>query len=58
MQYKPDTEKMIMMNNPNMLAQRPLSLDEDRNVQHTRKILIIILGVLVVSFVLFEIHII
>jgi hypothetical protein len=57
MQYKADTEKMIMVNNPNMPAQRPLSLDEDRNVQHTRKILLIILGVLVVSFVLFEIHI-
>jgi hypothetical protein len=58
MQYKPDTERIVMINNPNMPAQRPLSLDEDRNVQHTRKILLIILGVLVVSFVLFEIHII
>jgi hypothetical protein len=54
MQYKPENEKMVMMNGPYTDAPRPLLLTEDHQVQRTRKVLIIILGVLLVSFILIE----
>jgi hypothetical protein len=49
MQYKQETEKVAMMNSSYMTVTKPLSLTEDREVQRTRKILIIILGVCLVS---------
>jgi hypothetical protein len=57
MQYKPENEKMVMMDGPYIAAPRPLLLTEDHQVQRTRKVLLIILGVLLVSFILIEIHI-
>jgi hypothetical protein len=49
MQYKQETEKVAMMDSSYMAVPKPLSLVEDREVQRTRKILIIILGVCLVS---------
>jgi hypothetical protein len=51
MQYKPENEKVAMVAGPYTPVIRPLSLTEDREVQRTRKILMIILGVCLVSFV-------
>ncbi len=50
MQYKPETEKVAMMASPYIPVVRPLPLTEDREVQRTRKILMIIVGVFLVSF--------
>jgi hypothetical protein len=50
MQYKPETEKVAMVAGPYQPVVRPLSLAEDREVQRTRKIFMIILGVCLVSF--------
>jgi hypothetical protein len=49
MQYNQETEKVAMMNSSYMTVPKPLSLTEDHEVQRTRKILIIILGVFLVS---------
>ncbi len=49
MQYKQEIEKVTMMDSSYMAVPKSLSLAEDREVQRTRKILIIILGVCVVS---------
>jgi hypothetical protein len=57
MQYKPENEKMVMMDGPYIAAPRPLFLTEDHQIRRTRKVLIIILGVLLVSFILMAIHI-
>ncbi len=57
MQYQPETEKVFMMNNPCTPAFRPVPLTEDHEVQRTRKILMIILTVLLVSFCFIEIYI-
>jgi hypothetical protein len=45
MQYNQDTDKVAMMNSSYITVPKPLLLTEDREVQRTRKILIIILGV-------------
>ncbi|CAF0892066.1 unnamed protein product [Adineta ricciae] len=45
MQYKQDVEKVAMMNSPTLLSPRPLGLKDNEEVQRTRKILLIILGV-------------
>ncbi len=50
MQYKPETEKVAMMGNSYMPVLRPISLAEDHEVQRTRKIFMIIMGVFLVSF--------
>jgi hypothetical protein len=50
MQHQPETEKVAMTNTSYMVVRKPLSLAEDHEVQRTRKILIIILGVCLVSF--------
>jgi hypothetical protein len=57
MQYKPENEKMVIMDGRYIAAPRPLLLTEDYQVQRTRKVLLIILGVCLVSFILIEIHI-
>jgi hypothetical protein len=44
MQYKPDTEQVAMMGTLQMI-----SPTDDLQIQHTRKILLIILGVYLVS---------
>jgi hypothetical protein len=49
MQYNQETEKVAMMDSSYMTVPKPLLLTEDREVQRTRKILIIILGVCLVS---------
>jgi len=56
MQYKPENKNMVMMNGPYNDAPRPLFSTEIHQVQRTRKVLIIILGVLLVSFILIGIH--
>jgi len=53
MQYKPETEKVAMTGTAYIPVPQPLSLAEDHQVQRTRKILMIILGVLLVSFCTF-----
>ena len=50
MHYQPEVEKVAMMNVPNMVAPIPLLLTENPEVQRTRKILLIILGVCLVSY--------
>ena len=55
MQYQAETEKVAMMDARDMatlhvVTPRPLLLTEDRDIQRTRKILLIILGVCFVSF--------
>jgi hypothetical protein len=55
MQYKQETEKVATMDRSYMVVPKPLSLAEDREVQRTRKILVIILGVCLVSFFLISI---
>ncbi len=57
MQHKPENEKMVMMTGPYMAAPRPLLLTEEHQVQRTRKVLLIILGVCLVSYILIKMHI-
>ncbi|UJR07532.1 hypothetical protein I4U23_011820 [Adineta vaga] len=45
MQYKPETEKVAMMDPSDPVTIRPLSLKYNVEIQRTRKILLIILGV-------------
>ncbi|CAF1181142.1 unnamed protein product [Rotaria sordida] len=45
MQYKQGSETVDMINTPYILVSRPLSSNEDPEVQRTRKIFLIILGV-------------
>jgi len=52
MQYKPETEKVAMMGNAYIPVLRPLLLTEDPQVQRTRQILMIILGVCLVSIII------
>ena len=49
MQYEQDTDKVTMMNSPDTVASPVLLLAEDPEIKRTRKILLIILGVLLVS---------
>jgi len=55
MQYKPEAEKVAMMGGPYTPGVQPVSLAEDPQVQRTRKVLMIILGVCLVSFCLISI---
>jgi hypothetical protein len=49
MQYEPDTERVTMMTTPHTLVPQVISQANDPQIQHTRKILLIILGVYLVS---------
>lgn len=50
MQYKPETEKMTMIDNPSdTVVVRPLFLTEDPQIKRTRDICMTIIGVFLVS---------
>jgi hypothetical protein len=53
MQYKPEAEKVAMMGAPYTLGVQSVPLADDPQVQRTRKIFMIIVGVCLVSFRLF-----
>ena len=50
MQYQPETEKVSIMVSPSAPTFLPVPLSEDYAVQRTRRILMIILQSLLVSF--------
>jgi hypothetical protein len=57
MQYQPETEKVAMMSSSYTPVSKPLSRTEDPQIQRNRKILMVIVGVCLVSFVFFKIYI-
>ncbi len=53
MQYEPGTEKVAMMSGPNNPISRPLTVTENPQLQRSRKILLVMLGICLVSFYYF-----
>ena len=54
MQYNPESEKVAMMGSSYTPVPKPLSRAEDPQIQRTRKMFMIIVGVCLVSFVFFR----